>query len=87
MRQAQLHTAQLEAQLHTQAAHRTEAGASQQRIEAGPSQQAKQAPPEVAAAESRALEQGRACLIMAYLPQSAQVRKPRGSAVVPAASV
>lgn len=73
MRQAQLHTARLEAQLHTQAAHSIEAGASQQSIETGASQQAKQAPPQVAAAESGAVEQGRAGLIVAYHPQSPQV--------------
>lgn len=66
LRQAQLHTAQLEAQ---QAA---------QSIEAGPSQPDKQAPPQVAAAEAGALEQGRAGLIMAYHPPSALVRNHMG---------
>ena len=43
-------------------------------MQASASQQAKQGPPEVAAAESGAVEQGRAGLIMAYDPDSPLVR-------------
>ena len=61
LRQAQLHTSQLDTELHTQ------------RMETSASQQAKQAPPDTSVSESGNMEQGRVGFIMASQPHSSLV--------------